>query len=485
MICANIGYWRFEKTLIISPHNQKWITYVDLYMLRFYGLLVLTFLSYSKVFGQYQYVFCDTGTTKSTTFSASVYFESGKYELNNKSKETIDSLVNLVQQIKARHYGLSIIGFSDTVGDSTLNFILSNKRVEAVAQYYNNKPVIRKLCVGFWDMRITGFNNFFTLEDKLIDTIKITHKASVGENQRNNDSTIKNRRVSIQFEILSSFPRQCRLFCCKGYPENDTTINAKDLIITIPKYALSFFCQSSPIDTTIPIRFYSKTDFLDNKEIANPITQHKACRFIQMTFEPNQAFYRKLTYLEFNSPVAIDVKIPLTFCEAQSNVRLYHFHTRNSNDIELNEILYNSLRNLSNTEAIPQKIITQNDTNYLVATVPILETDSLILAYPYTEPKKDIYRQLVFRGKTKIEPYIVNGCALTAIDAEPSTTFFFFNRSKTSISSKQRVVYLKSDETDKFWPVKLSQFKKRGTRYILTKKELKRIKQGKSVVIKM
>lgn len=394
-------------------------------------------------------------------------------------------MVSVVKQIKASHYGLTIVGFSDTVGDSTANFILSNKRVEALANYYNNKPVIRKLCIGFWDMRETGFYNFFTLNDGLIDTIKILNKTSAGENQRNNDSTIKNRRVSIQFEILPpSLFYPCLFFDCKGYPENDTTINAKDLIITIPQHALSFFCNSSPIDTTIPIRFYSNTEFLDNKVISNPIIQYKACRFIQMTFEPNQALYRREKNQEYNSPVAIDVKIPLTFCEAQSNVRLYHYRTRNSNDIELKEIFHNSLGSLSSKEAIPQKIITQNDTSYLIATVPILETDSLVLAYPYSEPKKSIYKQLVFRGKTKIEPYIVDGCELVAIDAKPSTTFFFFNNTNTSISSKHRVVYLKSTEVDKYWPVKLSQFKKRGSRYILTKKELKRIKQDNPIILK-
>jgi DNA-binding XRE family transcriptional regulator len=437
-------------------------------MLQIYGLLVLFFVSLTGYCQPYIY-FCNT--VKHKEFTASVFFESGEFKLTQQSSKTLDSLKRLLENEKAGAYDLELVGFADSVGDDSANRILSQNRVNEVAKYYETYPVIRKICLCF--------HNHCKVCDHTwtkIDTIRYSNRNFRGENFQTNDSSVKNRRVDIVFALNTE---RARGYCVPIHvyiPETDTTIAKNNIKIYIPQgtlYSTTFYSPSLEIDTSISQNFsvYIDNLYFNNNTSTLNSNNYNVCRFLKLIFDPDEARQCQNIDAEWGYIIRrknIQVKIPLTHCEVVNKVRLYSY----TDSVVRFKLLEK------------QEILTQNDTTYLVATIPILETDSLVLAYPYTEPKKDIYRQLVFRGKTKIEPYIVNGCELTAINAEPSTTFFFFNRSKTSISSTQRVVYLKSSEADKYWPVKLSQFKKRGTRYILTKKELKRIKQGKLIVIK-
>lgn len=421
--------------------------------------------------------FCNKIATDS--FATSIYFESGSYNLSTENKKSIDSILSLVKKQKAYIYRISFYGYADTVGEIDENKTLSQKRVLAAIDYYNTNKVIRKLCVG-----ISEYSKpFFTLADSLIDTLKLYTYKYYGEQNVYDDNFIANRRVDILVHLIPKYGPGCG--GVYGYceaPKQDTSIYIDKIKIELPKGIYShwskgnFTCDySDSFHVAIKSQFYKKRISRGNN------FEFNICRLIEIHFTPHQ-FYNISEPNNYYHPYStISLKIPLTYCEAMSKVRLYSYHKNGEHDdsIELQEL---KIFNLPKNIIEQQKIIVEDGISYIYASVNIKDMDSLVLISEKRTRQKILYRKLIFKGNKKLNLFVLDDCSLLPLDNTPKK-FLFFKHTEGYVTDNERFIYIQSDTPYQYWKLSISKMKKRWGNYVLTKKQLKKIIEKKPITI--
>tara|TARA_R110002073_G_scaffold72537_1_gene177153 strand:- start:122285 stop:122989 length:705 start_codon:yes stop_codon:yes gene_type:complete len=90
----------------------------------------------------------DDGIVVTFDENSGVYFETAKYNINNKSQETLNKLVNVFREFQDTN--ILVVGHTDNVGDENYNMTLSKNRANAVSNYIIGKGLSSGRVVTNW-----------------------------------------------------------------------------------------------------------------------------------------------------------------------------------------------------------------------------------------------------------------------------------------------------------------------------------------------
>lgn len=116
-----------------------------------------------------------TSNSKAFSLSESFYFETGSHILSNKMKSDLDNIGEQLESLYVKD--LLITGYTDVIGSTESNLILSQKRAQSVFDYLNQN---------------------FNLTPEKISVLGAGEVNSTSETSKNH-SLSKNRNVTIEF----------------------------------------------------------------------------------------------------------------------------------------------------------------------------------------------------------------------------------------------------------------------------------------------
>ncbi len=90
----------------------------------------------------------DDGIVVTFDENSGVYFATAKHDINQKSKETLDKLVSILNEYPETN--VLVAGYTDSVGKAEYNMGLSKRRAQAVTNYFTSKGLVASRFTTKW-----------------------------------------------------------------------------------------------------------------------------------------------------------------------------------------------------------------------------------------------------------------------------------------------------------------------------------------------
>ena len=90
----------------------------------------------------------DDGIVVTFDENSGVYFATAKHDINQKSKETLDKLVSILNEYPETN--VLVAGYTDNVGKAEYNMGLSKHRAQAVTNYFTSKGLVASRFTTKW-----------------------------------------------------------------------------------------------------------------------------------------------------------------------------------------------------------------------------------------------------------------------------------------------------------------------------------------------
>ena len=90
----------------------------------------------------------DDGIVVTFDENSGVYFATAKHDINQKSKETLDKLVSILNEYPETN--VLVAGYTDNVGKAEYNMGLSKRRAQAVTNYFTSKGLVASRFTTKW-----------------------------------------------------------------------------------------------------------------------------------------------------------------------------------------------------------------------------------------------------------------------------------------------------------------------------------------------
>ena len=90
----------------------------------------------------------DDGIVVTFDENSGVYFATAKHDINQKSKETLDKLVSILNEYPETN--VLVAGYTDNVGKTEYNMGLSKRRAQAVTNYFTSKGLVASRFTTKW-----------------------------------------------------------------------------------------------------------------------------------------------------------------------------------------------------------------------------------------------------------------------------------------------------------------------------------------------
>ena len=90
----------------------------------------------------------DDGIVVTFDENSGVYFATAKHDINQKSKETLDKLVSILNEYPETN--VLVAGYTDSVGKAEYNMGLSKRRAQAVTNYFISKGLVASRFTTKW-----------------------------------------------------------------------------------------------------------------------------------------------------------------------------------------------------------------------------------------------------------------------------------------------------------------------------------------------
>lgn len=263
--------------------------------------------------------------------SFDIYFDENSFEINDDSKKIIDSIGLILQDTNTSRYGVSIFGYTDSIGSEYDNQLLSTKRAKAVYDYLlskkNTDSAFIKLLEKEWFPSVCHDIRFDSIpyEIPIAFTGKGVHP-DLKEPSRIIENIEKYRKVSIV--IFISTPVSWGVIGPDDTPSSDTFVIIPNGIIQV---------SQGSIKTTDNIKYPPKKKTVENisvqfiqtkgKDLFSSAIQQNDTLFLILgkyivTDFPTERFYAKCENVVDQMP-PIYLTVPLTKFQSREELVPY------------------------------------------------------------------------------------------------------------------------------------------------------------------